>query len=75
MRGIKQRFENHHHIKILDDAIVSAVNLSHRYIADRFLPDKAIDLLDEAASSMRIDQSSSPHDLEMLKRQIRNKEI
>lgn len=75
MRGIKQRFETHHHIKILDDAIVSAVNLSHRYIADRFLPDKAIDLLDEAASSMRIDQSSSPHDLEMLKRQIRNKEI
>ena len=75
MRGIKQRFESHHHIKILDDAIVSAVNLSHRYIADRFLPDKAIDLLDEAASSMRIDQSSSPHDLEMLKRQIRNKEI
>lgn len=75
MRGIKQRFESHHHIKILDDAIVSAVHLSHRYITDRFLPDKAIDLLDEAASSMRIDQSSSPHDLEMLKRQIRNKEI
>ncbi len=75
MRGIKERFENYHHIKILDDAIVSAVNLSHRYIADRFLPDKAIDLLDEAASSMRIDRSSSPHDLEMLKRQIRNKEI
>lgn len=75
MRGIKQRFESHHHIKILDDAIVSAVHLSHRYITERFLPDKAIDLLDEAASSMRIDQSSSPHDLEMLKRQIRNKEI
>ena len=75
MRGIKERFENYHHIKILDDAIVSAVYLSHRYIADRFLPDKAIDLLDEAASSMRIDRSSSPHDLEMLKRQIRNKEI
>lgn len=75
MRGIKSRFENHHHIKILDDAIVFAVTLSHRYIGDRFLPDKAIDLLDEAASGMRIDQSSSPHDLEMLKRQIRNKEI
>lgn len=75
MRGIKSRFEAHHHIKILDNAIVSAVNLSHRYIGDRFLPDKAIDLLDEAASSMRIDQSSAPHDLEMLKRQIRNKEI
>ena len=75
MRGIKSRFENHHHIKILDDAIVAAVNLSHRYIGDRYLPDKAIDLIDEAASSMRIDQSSSPHNLEMLKRQIRNKEI
>lgn len=75
MRGIKSRFENHHHIKILDDAIVSAVNLSHRYIGDRFLPDKAIDLLDEAASSMRIDRSSTPRNLEMLKRQIRNKEI
>ena len=75
MRGIKSRFENHHQIKILDEAIVASVNLSHRYIGERFLPDKAIDLLDEAASSMRIDRSSSPHDLEMLKRQIRNKEI
>ena len=75
MRGIKGRFESHHHVKILDEAIVAAVNLSHRYIADRFLPDKAIDLLDEAASSMRIDRSSSPHDLEMLKSQIRTKEI
>lgn len=75
MRGIKERYENHHHIKILDEAIVAAVNLSHRFIADRFLPDKAIDLLDEAASGMRIDISSAPHDLEMLKRQILNKEI
>lgn len=75
MRGIKSRFENHHQIKILDEAIVASVNLSHRYIGERYLPDKAIDLLDEAASSMRIDRSSSPHDLEMLKRQIRNKEI
>ncbi|MBQ0029799.1 MAG: AAA family ATPase [Bacteroidales bacterium] len=75
MRGIKSRFENHHHIKILDDAIVAAVKLSSRYISDRFLPDKAIDLLDEAASSMRIDRFSSPHDLEMIKRQIMNKEI
>lgn len=75
LRGVKGRFENHHHIKILDNAVVSAVNLSHRYIADRYLPDKAIDLLDEAASSMRIDRSSVPHDLEMLRRQIRNKEI
>ncbi len=75
LRGIKQRFENHHHIKIMDDAVVSAVRLSHRYISDRFLPDKAIDLIDEAASAMRIDQSSVPHDLEMLRRQITNKEI
>ncbi len=75
LRGVKGRFENHHHIKILDNAVVSAVNLSHRYITDRYLPDKAIDLLDEAASSMRIDRSSVPHDLEMLRRQICNKEI
>ncbi len=75
MRGIKGRFEKHHHVKIMDDAVVAAVNLSHRYISDRFLPDKAIDLLDEAASSMRIDRSSAPHDLEMLKSQIRTKEI
>ena len=75
MRGIKGRFENHHHVKILDEAVVASVVLSHRYITDRYLPDKAIDLLDEAASSMRIDRSSAPHDLEMLKRQIRNREI
>lgn len=74
-RGVKGRLENHHHIKILDKAAVAAVNLSHKYITDRFLPDKAIDLLDEAASSMRIDRSSEPHDLEMLRRQIRNKEM
>ncbi len=75
MRGIKSRFENHHHIKILDEAIVAAVNLSHRYITNRFLPDKAIDLVDEAASNMRINQSSLPHDIELLKAQIRYKEV
>ena len=75
LRGIKQRFENHHSIKILDEAIVASVRLSHRYIADRFLPDKAIDLLDEAASAMRLDRSSAPHELETLRAQIRNKEI
>ena len=75
MRGIKGRFENHHHVKILDEALVASVNLSHRYISDRFLPDKAIDLLDEAASSMRIDRSSAPHELEMIQSQIRTKEI
>ncbi len=75
MRGIKNRFEAHHHIKILDEAIVAAVNLSHRYISDRFLPDKAIDLLDEAASGMRLDISSAPVELELLKRRIRDKEV
>lgn len=75
MRGIKSGFENHYHIKILDEAIVAAVNLSHRFITNRCLPDKAIDLLDEAASSMKIDITSVPHDLEMLRGQIVNKEI
>lgn len=75
MRGIKNRFENHHRIKILDEAVVSAVKLSNRYISDRFLPDKAIDLLDEAASRMRIERSSVPKELDELMRQIRNKEV
>ncbi len=75
LRGIKSRFEKHHHVKILDEAVVAAVRLSHRYISDRFLPDKAIDLLDEAASTMRIDRSAAPVELESLKQQIRNKEI
>ena len=75
LRGGKTLLENHHHIKILDEAVVAAVRLSQRYITDRFLPDKAKDLLDEAASSMRIDLSSAPHDLEMLNRQIQNKEM
>lgn len=75
MRGIKSRFENHHRIKILDEAIVAAVNLSHRYIGERFLPDKAIDLLDEAASCMRLDIASAPIELEMLNRRIREREI
>lgn len=75
MRGIKSRFENHHRIKILDDAVVSAVHLADRYISDRFLPDKAIDLLDEAASRMRIERSSVPKELDELTRTIRNKEV
>ncbi len=75
MRGIKSRFENHHRIKILDEAIVAAVNLSHRYITDRFLPDKAIDLLDEAASTMRLNISSAPAELDALKRKLRDREI
>ena len=75
MRGIKQRFETFHRIKILDEAIVSAVKLSRRYISDRFLPDKAIDLLDEAASRMKIERSSVPVELDELSRTIRSKEM
>ena len=75
IRGIKQRFETFHRIKILDEAVVSSVRLSQRYITDRFLPDKAIDLIDEAASRMRIARSSVPVELDDLSRQIRCKEI
>lgn len=75
MRGIKPRFEAFHRIKILDEAIVSAVKLSQRYITDRFLPDKAIDLIDEAASKMRIERSSVPAELDELSGMIRSKEM
>ena len=75
LRGIKNRFENHHRIKILDEAAVAAVRLSARYVSDRFLPDKAIDLLDEAASRMRIERSSVPRELDVLTRQIRYREV
>ncbi len=75
LRGIKSRFEAHHKIKILDDAIVAAVCLSAKYITDRFLPDKAIDVLDETASRMRIDRSSVPEELDSLSRTVRQKEI
>ena len=75
MRGIKQRFETFHRIKILDEALVSSVRLSHRYIPSRCLPDKAIDLLDEAASRMRIERSSVPVELDELSRTIRSKEM
>lgn len=75
MRGIKQRFETFHRIRITDEAIVSSVRLSKRYITDRFLPDKAIDLLDEAASRMRIERSSIPVEIDELRRQIRSKEM
>ena len=75
MRGIKQRFETFHRIKILDEALVSSVRLSQRYITDRQLPDKAIDLLDEAASRMRIERSSVPVELDELSRLIRSKEM
>ena len=75
MRGIKTRFETFHRIKILDEAIVSAVRLSRRYIAGRYLPDKAIDLLDEAAACMKIERSSVPVELDELSRLIRSKEM
>lgn len=75
MRGIKSRFEHFHRIKILDEAVVASVKLSKRYITERFLPDKAIDLLDEAASKMRIERSSVPEELDSLTRDIRCKEI
>lgn len=75
MRGVKSRFEAFHRIKILDEAIVSAVKLSQRYISDRYLPDKAIDLVDEAAAKMRIERSSVPVELDELSAQIRSKEM
>lgn len=75
LRGIKSRFETHHRIKILDEAIVSAVKLSAKYITDRFLPDKAIDILDETASRMRIERTSVPSELDDLSRLVRQKEI
>ena len=75
LRGLKERYENHHHIRILDEAIVSAVELSTRYIADRFLPDKAIDLIDEAASRLRLQIDSLPEELENVNRAIRQLEI
>ncbi len=75
LRGIKNRFEKFHRIKILDEAVVAAVHLSYRYINERFLPDKAIDLLDEAASRMRSARSSVPSELDDLSRMIRSKEM
>lgn len=75
LRGIKSRYEAHHRIKILDEAIVASVCLSAKYVTDRFLPDKAIDVLDETASRMRIDRSSVPEELDSLSRTVRQKEI
>lgn len=75
LRGIRDRYEVHHGVRITDSAIVAAVELSHRYIADRFLPDKAIDLVDEAAARLRIEIASMPEELDRLERQIRQLEI
>ncbi|XNM62712.1 hypothetical protein ACLK2H_14765 [Escherichia coli] len=70
LRGLKERYELHHHVQITDPAIVAAATLSHRYIADRQLPDKAIDLIDEPASSIRMQIDSKPEELDRLKRRI-----
>ncbi len=75
LRGIREKYEVHHGVRITDAAIVSAAELSHRYIADRFLPDKAIDLVDEAAARMRIEIDSMPEELDQLERNIRQLEI
>src|SRR5687767_8683005 len=75
LRGLKDRYETHHHVRIKDDAIIAAVELSHRYITDRFLPDKAIDLIDESAAKLRLEMNSMPEELDHLIRQIRQLEI
>lgn len=75
LRGLKERYENHHHVRIKDDAIIAAVELSSRYITDRFLPDKAIDLMDEAAAKLRMEVDSVPEDLDEISRKIKQLEI
>lgn len=75
LRGLKERYENHHHILIKDEAIIAAVELSQRYITDRFLPDKAIDLLDESAAKKRLEMNSMPEELDSLEREIKHLEI
>ena len=75
LRGIKEKYEAHHKVKILDEALIGAVKLSSRYIADRFLPDKAIDLMDESASKLRLEINSKPEELDTLDRKIRQIEI
>ncbi len=75
LRGLKERYENHHQVRIKDEAIIAAVELSHRYITSRFLPDKAIDLIDEAASRLRLEMNSVPEDIDALDRKVRQLEI
>jgi ATP-dependent Clp protease ATP-binding subunit ClpB len=75
LRGLKDRYETYHHVRIKDEAIIAAVELSHRYISDRFLPDKAIDLIDESAAKLRLEMNSMPEELDTLERQIRQLEI
>lgn len=75
LRGLKERYENHHKVRIKDDAIIAAVELSNRYISDRFLPDKAIDLIDEAAARLRLEMDSVPEELDTIERNIKQLEI
>src|SRR6185503_5272310 len=75
LRGLKERYEAHHGVRITDDAILAAATLSHRYIGDRFLPDKAIDLVDEAASRLRIEIDSMPQEINEVERRIMQLEI
>lgn len=75
LRGLKEKYENHHKVRIQDDALIAAVRLSQRYIADRFLPDKAIDLMDEAAARLRLQMDSVPEELDSLERQIKQLQI
>ena len=75
LRGLKERYENHHKVRIKDEAIISAVELSNRYITDRFLPDKAIDLMDEAAAKLRMERDSVPEELDNISRQLKQLEI
>ncbi len=75
LRGLKDRYETYHHVRIKDEAIIAAVELSHRYITDRFLPDKAIDLIDESAAKLRLEMNSMPEELDKLERQITQLEI
>ncbi|MBR4233982.1 MAG: AAA family ATPase [Bacteroidales bacterium] len=75
LRGLKEKYENHHRVRIEDDALIAAVNLSHRYINNRFLPDKAIDLIDEAASKLRLEMNSVPEPIDDLNSRIRQLEI
>ncbi len=75
LRGLKDRYETHHHVRIKDEAIIAAVELSNRYMTDRFLPDKAIDLIDESAAKLRLEMNSMPEELDELERKIRQLEI
>lgn len=75
LRGLKDRYETYHHVRIKDEAIIAAVELSHRYITDRFLPDKAIDLIDESAAKLRLEMNSMPEEMDELERRIRQLEI